>query len=122
MAQATLNANPDWRKHPLFEMVVEENMNAFTAMFAAVGAAMPENIREEAEKIAVRHLERVHEIMEKSKKNCEVDPTNVPRIKIRSDRKITAVATPCSMSAFYESNKGPSNPTHIEGETHENTK
>lgn len=94
----------DVRDSPLFDYVVEENINILTKMYADMSVPPPDavKLKEMAETVAVDHLERTEAFYEspegkawwrEAAKRCEVDPNNIPRIKVKTPDAIKTVIT-----------------------------
>ncbi|QIG74741.1 hypothetical protein EVC12_106 [Rhizobium phage RHph_I42] len=62
----------DPRQHPLFEMIVAENMNLLTKVFEAQGIPLPATLRADAEEIAVSDLAHIEAAFERARQQTEL--------------------------------------------------
>ncbi|QXV74075.1 hypothetical protein [Rhizobium phage RHEph12] len=62
----------DARQHPLFEMIVAENMNLLTKVFEAQGIPVPNTLRATAEDITVSDLTHIEAAFERARQVMEL--------------------------------------------------
>lgn len=91
------------KSSPFFDILVDDNVSCLTALFESQDMPVPDDIRKIAEELAIAHLKRVEAFNETPEgkawwkrvmddaTRCEVDPNNIPRIKVRKPGEIKAV-------------------------------